>query len=271
MQKSIGTFFIFLCIGVILVAGCTNPVSTSATPVATPTPQIVYVTVLVTPTSAVADSPAVNPGMAALTMNQNTTMDQAFIDYIFEKQILEGMTELTSAREGEYSISSGYNAEPRRKAENLTALLANAPKPGSEKMKAFRSAMMDAVSMMDGTTAGFSRYREAMLTVTRTKFAALSGMPSLGSFSVEPTQFNGFGNDIQSFNSTGTGKKFFTMHHTGKSNFVILLKDEHERYISLLINEIGSYSGKKSENLTVGKYYLDVTADGAWTIDITSD
>jgi hypothetical protein len=270
MQKSIGTFFVFLCI--VLVAGCTNPVSTSATPVATPTPQIVYVTVLVTPASAVADeSPSANPDVAALTMSQNTTMDQAFVDYIFEKQILEGMTELTSAREGIYSISSGYNAEPRRKAENLTALLANAPKPGSEKMKAFRSAMMDAVSLMDGTTAGFSRYREAMLTVTRTKFAALSGMPSLGSFSVEPTQFNGYGNAVQSFNSTGTGKKFFTMQHTGKSNFVILLKDERERYISLLVNEIGSYSGKKSENLTVGKYYLAVTADGAWTIDITSD
>ena len=151
----------------------------------------------------------------------------------------------------------------------MTALLVNAPPPGSEKMKAFRSAMINAVSMMDGTTAGFSRYREAMVTVTNTKFAALSEMPSMG-FSVEPTQFIGYGNDIQSFNSTGTGRKFFTMTHYGKSNFAIVLKNESERYISLLVNEIGSYSGKKSENLTIGKYYLDVTADGAWTIDITS-
>jgi len=263
MQKSIGTFFIFFCIAVTLVAGCTSTGSTNATPVATPPPQIVYVTVLVTPT------PRVNPEVTAPTMSQNATMDEAFIDYIFEKQILEGMTKLSSASPGEYDTSSGYNAEPRREAENLTALLVNAPKPGSEKMNAFRSAMMDAVSMMDGTTAGFSRYREAMVTVTNTKFAALSEMPSWG-FSVEPTQFSGYGNDIQSFNSTGTGRKFFTLTHDGKSNFAIVLEDERERYISLLVNEIGSYSGKKSANLTIGKYYLDITADGAWTIDITS-
>jgi hypothetical protein len=94
-------------------------------------------------------------------------------------------------------------------------------------------------------------------------------MPVSG-FSVEPAQFRGYGNDIQSFNSTGTGRKFFTLTHDGKSNFAIVLKDERERYISLLVNEIGSYSGKKSANVTMGKYYLDVTADGAWTIDITS-
>jgi hypothetical protein len=264
MQKSIGTFFIFFCIAVTLVAGCTSPVSTSATPVATPPPQIVYVTVLVTPT------PRVNPEVTAPTMSQNATMDEAFIDYIFEKQILEGMTKLSSASPGDYDTGSGYNAEPRKEAENLTALLANAPRPVSEKMKAFRSAMIDAVAMMDGTTAGFSRYREAMVTVTDTKFAALSEMPSSG-FSVEPAQFSGYGNDIQSFNSTGTGRKFFTLTHDGKSNFAIVLEDERERYISLLVNEIGSYSGKKSANLTIGKYYLDITADGAWTIAITTD
>jgi hypothetical protein len=252
-----------MVVGIILMSGCTSTRPVNATPVATPPPEIVYVTVLVTPTSAV------NPEVTEPAINQNAAMDEAFIDYVYEKRILEGMTKLSSATPGEYDTGSGYNAEPRREAENLTALLFYAPKPGSEKMKAFRSAMMDAVSMMDGTTAGFSRYREAMVTVTNTKFAALSEMPVSG-FSVEPTQFWGYGNDIQSFNSTGTGRKFFTLTHEGKSNFAIVLKDEREKYISLLINEIGSYSGKKSANLTIGKYYLDVTADGTWTIDITS-
>jgi hypothetical protein len=267
MRKSTGIFLIFLCIAIIFMAGCTGTEPKNATPLATPTPQIVYVTVLVTPTPTVA---TVTPEVTEPPISQDVKMNQAFLDYIYENQILERMTELTSASEGVYSISMGYNAEPKRKAENLTALLSAAPKPGSEKMKAFRSAMMDAISMMDGTTAGFSRYREAMQTVTNTKFAALSEMPSL-EFSVEPTQFSGFGNNVQSFNSTGTGRKFFTMHHTGKSNFAITLKNENGKYISLLVNEIGSYSGKKSANLTIGKYYLDVTADGAWTIDITSN
>jgi hypothetical protein len=261
--NAIGIFAVVVA-GMILISGCTDTKSANVTPVATPTPQIVYVTVLVTP------APAVNPEVTESPASQNAAMDEAFIDYIFEKQILEGMTKLSSASPGDYDTGSGYNAEPRKEAENLTALLANAPRPVSEKMKAFRSAMIDAVAMMDGTTAGFSRYREAMVTVTDTKFAALSEMPSSG-FSVEPAQFRGYGNDIQSFNSTGTGRKFFTLTHDGKSNFAIVLEDERERYISLLVNEIGSYSGKKSANLTIGKYYLDITADGAWTIAITTD
>jgi hypothetical protein len=264
MQNSNGIFLIFLFIAIIIVTGCTNKESTNATP------QIVYVTVLVTPTPTAAAIVTVIPEVTEPPMSQNATMDEAFVDYIYENQILKGMTKLSSTSAGEYEIGSGYNAEPRREASNLTALLVNAPPPGSEKMKAFRSAMINAVALMDGTTAGFSRYRDAMVTVTNTKFAALSGMPSSG-FSVEPSQFSGYGNDIQSFNSTGTGRKFFTMIHDGKSNFAIVLKDENERYISLLVNEIGSYAGKKSANLTIGKYYLDVTADGPWTIDITSD
>jgi hypothetical protein len=264
MQKSIGILFIFLFVAIVLVAGCTNKESMNATP------QIVYVTVLVTPTPTVPTIATATPEATGSPMNQEATMDEAFTNYISEKQILEGMTELSSASAGEYNINSGYNAGPKEKAENLTALLVYSPKPGSEKMKAFRSAMMDAVAEMDGTTAGFSRYREAMLKVTDTKFAALSGMPSSG-FSVDPSQFSGSGNGIQSFNSTGTGKQYFTMTHSGQSNFAVTLKDENGKYIALLINEIGSYSGKKSANLTIGKYYLDVTANGAWTIDITPD
>jgi hypothetical protein len=264
MQKSIGIFLFFLCIVVLLVAGCTNQVSTNTTP------QIVYVTVLVTPTPTVSVIVPVTPEVIEPTVSQIEMMDEDFVNYISEQQILKGMTELSSANAGEYNINLGYNVGPKEKAENLTALLVNSPKPGSEKMKAFRSAMMDAISFMDGTTAGFTRYRDAMQTVTSAKFAALSEMPSSG-FSVEPTQFNGFGNDIQSFNSTGTGKKYFAMTHSGNSNFAITLKDENGKYISLLVNEIGSYTGKKSANLTIGKYYLDVIANGAWTIDISSD
>jgi hypothetical protein len=251
----------------ICLTGCTS----TSSPVETPAPRIIYVTVLVTPAPVgTSESATVSPALTKPSVSVDEKMDEAFTNYIFEHQILEGMIQISSTSEGQYSAKSGYNAKAKEKAENLTALLVNAPKPGSEKLKAFRSAMMDAIAMMDGTTAGFSRYREAMQKVTETKFAALSEMPSLESFSVEPTQFRGYGNTIQSFNSTGTGKKYFTITHNGKSNFAIVLKDESDRYISLLANQIGSYSAKRPANLTMGKYYLDVTADGAWTIDITS-
>ena len=65
-------------------------------------------------------------------------------------------------------------------------------------------------------------------------------------------------------------QKTFTLHHTGDSNFAIILKDENKNYISLLVNEIGDFSGRKSERLAVGEYFFEITADGEWTIGITS-
>jgi hypothetical protein len=265
MQKSVGIFFIFLCVAVIIVAGCTNKESTNVTP------QIVYVTVLVTPTPAVTpEMPTVIPDITGPSLSEEVRMDEAFLDYLDGNQIFEGMTALETASAGIYSIDSGYNAVPKKEAIRLNELMTKAPIPGSEKMKAYRSAIMDALSMMDGSTAGFSRYRDAMQTVILTKNAALSEMHSLGSSSVDALHFVGRGDDVKSFNITETGLKIFTMYHTGDRNFAITLKDENGKYISLLANQLGDYSGKKSERLRIGKYYLDITADGDWTIGITS-
>jgi len=83
-------------------------------------------------------------------------------------------------------------------------------------------------------------------------------------------KISGFGDDVRSFTVTGSGLRIFTMSHTGTRNFAVVLKDSGGNYMTLLANEIGSYSGKKSERLTSGTYYLDITADGSWTIDISS-
>ena len=56
MQKSIGILLIFLSLAFILIAGCTSTGPAQVTPVTTPTPQIIYVTVLVTPAPAVANT-----------------------------------------------------------------------------------------------------------------------------------------------------------------------------------------------------------------------
>ncbi len=271
MQKSIGIFFILLCIAVIFMAGCTSTGLTNATPVATPTPQIVYVTVLVTPTPAVTpEIPTVAPDMTESAMSREVKMDEVFLDYVDGNLIFEGMTALETSSAGSYSISTGYNAAPKKEAIRLTELMTDAPTPGSKKMNAYRSAMMDALAEMDGSTAGFTRYRDAMQTVILAKNAVLSEMHSLGSSSVDVMYFNGHGDNVKSFNITETGMKIFTMHHTGDSNFAITLKDENGKYISLLANELGDYSGKKTERLTIGKYYFYITADGDWTIGITS-
>ncbi len=84
------------------------------------------------------------------------------------------------------------------------------------------------------------------------------------------TTLSGSSDDVVSFTATGTGLRIFTMRYSGTSNFAVILKDGNGGYMTLLANEIGSYSGKKSEQLSTGKYYLDVTASGPWSIQISS-
>jgi hypothetical protein len=231
----------------------------------------VYVTVLVTPAPVITDeTPMVSPVVTAPPGGDVVMMDETFLDYIDGNQIFEAMTALESASPGSYSISTGYNAEPKKEAIRLTTLIYESPLPGSEKMKSYRSTMMDALAMMDGSTAGFSRYRDAMQTVIVSKNAAVAELNALGASSVDAIYLKGHGNDVQSWNVTETGLKIFTMHHTGDRNFAITLKDENGKYIALLANEVGDYSGKKSERLIIGKYVLEITADGDWTVGITS-
>ncbi len=91
-----------------------------------------------------------------------------------------------------------------------------------------------------------------------------------GSSEQTPSTLSGSGDDVVSFAATGTSLRIFTMKYTGTSNFAVVLKDANGGYMKLLANEIGSYSGKKSEQLSTGKYYLDVTASGPWSIQISS-
>jgi len=105
----------------------------------------------------------------------------------------------------------------------------------------------------------------------RVSFSPLSS-PTFSShlLSSSPTQFSGSGADVKSFTATGTGLRIFTISHTGSGKFAIWLKDSRGNDVARLVNDIGSYSGKKSERLASGTYYLNITADGAWTIDISS-
>jgi hypothetical protein len=249
------------------MAGCTDTGQKNATLVATPTPQIIYVTVLVTPAHEI---PAIIPATATPAMNTEAKLDEAFLDYINGNQILEGMDALSTTSPGAYSIQTGYNAVPKSEAVRLTTLIIEGPQPGTQKVKYLRSAMMDALAMMDGSTAGFTRYRDAMETVILAKNAVLSEMHSAGSSLVDAQYLYGHGKDIRSVNITETGQKTFSMRHTGDHNFAITLKDENGKYIALLVNEIGEYAGKKTEQLIAGDYNLEITADGDWTIGIAS-
>ncbi|MDH7506974.1 MAG: PKD domain-containing protein [Candidatus Thermoplasmatota archaeon] len=92
----------------------------------------------------------------------------------------------------------------------------------------------------------------------------------------QPIKLSGYGDDVSSSFYLIEGIAIFDMTYSGGSNFIIWLYnadtgDKEE----LLVNEIGSYSGKTIVGVTTGysdvkpgKYVLDVTASGSWQVII---
>jgi hypothetical protein len=77
---------------------------------------------------------------------------------------------------------------------------------------------------------------------------------------------SGSGNMVVPFTATESGLWIFNLHHSGTGNFIVWIKDDQGKRLAVLANEIGIYSGTKPQNLNAGKYYLNVTASGPWTI-----
>ncbi len=68
------------------------------------------------------------------------------------------------------------------------------------------------------------------------------------------------------------GFAVFEASYSGGGNFIIQLADENGNMVDLLVNEIGSYSGKTFASIpSGGNYYLDVTASGNWNISIAQE
>lgn len=77
------------------------------------------------------------------------------------------------------------------------------------------------------------------------------------------TSFSGRGDYVTNIFSGSSGTYEFT--HDGRSNFVIRIYTTNGR--SLLVNEIGSYSGKKIVTIPSGSNaFFEINADGNWTI-----
>ena len=91
----------------------------------------------------------------------------------------------------------------------------------------------------------------------------------------DPTVFTGTGDKVLNTNLED-GNYVFNMQHTGESNFIVWLHDNDD-YSDLLVNEVGTYSGEKLVKvgdgffeLAPGAIIIEVTADGDWSIEISS-
>lgn len=92
----------------------------------------------------------------------------------------------------------------------------------------------------------------------------------------EPIEFSGQGDDVSPKFTLEEGIAIITMTHSGSSNFQLELLDYGGETVDWLVNEIGSFDGRKAIGVREdnwmgakpGIHLLDITADGNWTVRI---
>lgn len=92
-----------------------------------------------------------------------------------------------------------------------------------------------------------------------------------------PLNLTDKGYDVSPFFELNEGLTVFEMTHDGDSNFAITLFSADGKVAELLVNEIGSYSGKKAVGVKQGNiigarpgiHILSIMADGNWTVSIS--
>lgn len=248
MKNYSGFFFIFLCIAVILSTGCISPGTTSAAPVATPTPQIVYVTVLVTqiPTPAFA-VPTTKYTMGDIVWSSGNNYD----------------TDIKSLRGINIVGIDGasYNVQYVWKDDGETHWSRVYPNIQKFDIDTIESRYPQIVDHVAASTITSDYSSKAAYD------AAISGSSSSGSSSSQT--LSGSGDDTKSFSVTGSGGFLVAGSYSGKSNFIVHIVDKNGDIEEFLFNVIGSYSGKKIVHLDPGTHYLEVQASGPWSITFT--
>jgi hypothetical protein len=159
-----------------------------------------------------------------------------------------------------FLIEDNFELSWKRSVDNQYIFWGATQKPEDAKLAAIYSPETDTINVL---TIDKEYHRVSFSPISSPTFSSHL-------LSSSPTHFSGSGADVKSFIATGTGLRTFTTIHSGSGKFSIWLKDSSGKDVGLLVNEIGSHSGKKSERLTSGTYYFNITADGDWTIDISS-
>lgn len=83
-----------------------------------------------------------------------------------------------------------------------------------------------------------------------------------------PFELSGSGDDVRTLTVPGDVRAVLDIHHAGNNNFVVWSYDESGP-IDLVVNEIGSYWGRRPINFSEWDRpvrSLEITADGSWFI-----
>lgn len=88
-----------------------------------------------------------------------------------------------------------------------------------------------------------------------------------------PFTLSGNGDSVPGLTIPGEKRAILEISYQGPSNFAIVSYGPGDEYLDLLVNEIGSYSGRRPVNFVIDQFdgpvrYLEVTASGPWTINV---
>jgi hypothetical protein len=99
--------------------------------------------------------------------------------------------------------------------------------------------------------------------------------PRPSSAAAPPLQLTGTGQSVPEPFLLEEGLVVFVLSHEGTSNFAVWLLDAFGNRVELLVNEIGTFSGEAAIGVgdgitgaSPGIHYLDIAADGNWSISI---
>lgn len=86
-----------------------------------------------------------------------------------------------------------------------------------------------------------------------------------------PFTLSGNGDSVPGLTIPGDTRAILEISYSGPSNFAVVSHGPDDDYLDLLVNEIGTYSGRRPVNFdsTEGRVrYLEITASGPWTINV---
>lgn len=85
---------------------------------------------------------------------------------------------------------------------------------------------------------------------------------------LDPVEISGTGTFSSDFFNIAGGLTIFEFKNSGSGNFIVYLFDEDGNEIELIVNEIGSVSGKNAMYLPSGTYFMNIEHGATWSFQI---
>jgi hypothetical protein len=109
-------------------------------------------------------------------------------------------------------------------------------------------------------------YAPETIAITKKTASGITYSLYQGTDSAGSVSFAGNGSTVVPYTVTSPGLWVFTLDHTSGGNFIVWITDNAGCRVGLLANAIGTGAVTSTQKLDAGRYYLNVTACGPWTV-----